>query len=88
MPIFTDADRAFLTEIRAITTNSEGLEVLVGLTFEETEFYMKFTNQGSSESFSNEDTERYLELHEKHESARLGVLAGENQLRIDKPQLH
>lgn len=88
MSIFTDADRAFLKEMCAITTNSLGQEILVGLTVEETEFYMKFSNQTNSTNFSDKDKERYLELNQKHEFARLGVLAGENQLKNDNPKLH
>jgi hypothetical protein len=37
---FTDDERARLNEMRAITTNAQGQEVRVGLTEEETAFYM------------------------------------------------
>jgi hypothetical protein len=51
MLIFTDADRTHLTEMCAITTNSQGQEVLVGLTLKETEFYMEYSRQRMADSF-------------------------------------
>lgn len=88
MSIFTDGNRVFLTEMRAITTNAKGQEILVGLTFEETEFYMGIVNRASREGLSDEDSDRYLELRNKHEMSRLSVLAAENQLLNDNPQRH
>jgi len=90
MPIFTDADRAYLAKMRAITTNAQGQEVLVGLSAEETAFYMAYAKQrkeGPHKS-GDGDQDRYLELHDKHEHARFAVLAAENQLRNDNPQRH
>src|SRR4051812_7464272 len=43
MSFFTEADRSYLTEMRAITMDGQGREVLVGLSAEETEFYMRYT---------------------------------------------
>ncbi len=37
---FTDSERAYLIEQRAISEDEQGHEVLVGLTFEETSFYI------------------------------------------------
>lgn len=88
MPIFIDADRAFLAEMRAITTDSHGQEVLVGLSVEETAFYMNFAHQRTEGRGDSAATDRYLELHDKHERARLSVLGAENQLRNDKPVRH
>jgi hypothetical protein len=88
MYIFTDLERIYLTEMRAIATNSKGEEMLVGLTLEETEIYMKYANNLSHSNPPSNDKAYYLELHDKHELARLSVLSGENQLRIDNPKLH
>jgi hypothetical protein len=85
---FSDDDRAYLDEMRAISTDAQDREVLVGLTSEETDFYLSYTRDLSGDSHTNADTDRYLELHDKHEAARLEVLAGENQLRNDNPPLH
>jgi hypothetical protein len=35
-----DSERAYLLEMRSLATDAEGREVLVGLNFEETAFYM------------------------------------------------
>ncbi len=90
MPIFTDADRAYFAEMRAITTNSQDQEVLVGLSVEETAFYMEYVKQRKEGTHRSgaKDPDRYLELHDKHEHARFSVLAAENQLRNDNPQRH
>jgi hypothetical protein len=88
MSIFTDADRAYLAEMRSITTDSQGREVLVGLTWEETAFYMEYARQRINGTHRQDDGGRYFELHEKHEFARLSVLGAENELRNDNPQRH
>ena len=90
MTTFTDADRVYLNEMRALTTNSEGEEVLVGLTHQETKFFMEFSNKrlSGSQRSSDEDRDRYLNLNEKHEKERLSILAAENQLRNDNQQRH
>ena len=90
MTTFTDADRIYLNEMRAITTNTKGEEILVGLTLQQTEFYMEFSNRSltSNQRTSDEDRNRYLDLNEKHEKERLSILAAEIQLRNDHPQHH
>lgn len=87
MTTFTDAERAYLAEMRAITTDTQGREILVGLTAEETAFYMAYARDMRSAGRNSVDSERYLELHDKHEAARLGVLVAENQLRVDNPSI-
>ena len=90
MSIFTESERIFLTEMRAITTDSQGQEVLVGLTMLETEFYLDYSRRGfgGADNLGREDGARYLELCNKHECARLSILAAENQLRVDKLTLN
>lgn len=91
MTDFTDSERAYLNEMRALTTDSQGREVLVGLTAEETEFYRKYAKErlaGTGGADRRADGNRYLELHEKRERARFAVLAAENQLRNDGPVRH
>lgn len=88
MTTFTDDERAYLTEMRAITTNAQGREILVGLTPEETEFYIAYSRDLSGDSHNTTNSGRYLELHDKHEAERFGILAAENQRRVDNPPLH
>jgi hypothetical protein len=66
---FTDEERATLTEFRAITRDERGREVLVGLTLEETAFYMAHVKQRRTLP-NREAQKRYLELDKKHELAR------------------
>jgi hypothetical protein len=86
---FTDEERAYFKEMRAITTDAEGREVLVGLTADETEFYMTFTRRFPANRDRNpEHRKRYRELHEKRERARLAVLGAEIQARNENPTRH
>jgi hypothetical protein len=68
---FTNAERATLTALRAITTDEQGREVLVGLTFEETAFYMARVRRGPPTLPDLVGHQKYLELDKKHELARL-----------------
>ena len=42
---FTDDERTFLIEMRALSTDTNGDEILVGLTLEETAFYMNHSRK-------------------------------------------
>ncbi len=85
---FTEDERGYLTEMRAITTNAQGQEILVGLTLEETAFYMCHTHQESTGKYNHGSNEQYLTLHDKHEAARHGILGAEIYLRNESPSLH
>jgi hypothetical protein len=83
--------RQYLTEMRAIGVDGEGREVLVGLTFEETAWYLEYSDRklhGKSGTNHDEDRDQYLVLHDKHESARLQVLAAEIEKRTDDPTMN
>jgi hypothetical protein len=84
---FTDEERAQLSEFRAITTDEQGREVLVGLTLEETAFYMAHVKRRPIIP-DREGRKRYIELDKKHELARLAVLGAEVQRRNENPPLH
>ncbi|RYG97873.1 MAG: hypothetical protein EON58_08670 [Alphaproteobacteria bacterium] len=88
MADFTDSERAYLMEMRMLTTDSSGQEILVGLTSEETNFYVNFSRLSRSGDEDPDDTERYLELNEKHERARFEVIGAEAQLRVEDPSRH
>lgn len=87
MTTFTDDERNYLIEMRAITTDTQGREMLVGLTTEETEFYIAYSRDLRGDSHNSADSDRYLELNNKHEAARLSVLMAENEQRVDNPPL-
>jgi len=82
---FSDSERKRHAEMRSLTTDEHGREVLVGLTVEETEFYVTYLRTRHSGKRTLSDRDRYLELRQKHEKARLQVLLAENQLRIENP---
>lgn len=87
---FTDSERDYLAPLGAIVKDAQGREVLVGLTTEETEFYMGYLRRrAAGEILAPEgDDERYDELHHKHEMARFAVLDAENYRRVNKPPEH
>lgn len=84
---FTDSERQWHSEMRSLTTDEHRREVLVGLTAEETDFYVTYLrrrNTGERDpSAANRD--RFLELRQKHERARIEVIGAENQLRVTDP---
>ena len=83
-----DGERAYLVEMRALSTDSNGQEVFVGLTSEETAFYVAHNKRALVGGTDPDETDRYLELNEKHEAARLGVIFAEVELRTDSPPRH
>lgn len=87
MFIFTEDERAFLSRMRGITQDPQGRAVLVGLTFEETGFYITYRRKflTPERDRDREHQSRYLELHRKHEIARLEIAAGEVNPRNQNP---
>jgi hypothetical protein len=89
MAKLSDSQRAYLIEMRALTTDRGGNDVLVGLTPEETDFYLAYGDgRINGEHRSREDGKKYLFLHEKHERERLAVLGAERQARVEHPTKH
>jgi hypothetical protein len=84
---FSDQERAWHTEMRGISTDEHGREVLVGLTMEETVFYMsRARNRASGVRNSDPDNRTcFLGLHQKHELARLQVIGAEIELLRENP---
>jgi hypothetical protein len=80
---FTDDERASLGWMRGISQDSQGRAVLVGLTLEETNFYITYRRKffTPERDRDREHQKRYLELHRKHEIARLEVVGTEIDLR-------
>jgi hypothetical protein len=85
--MFTEQERASFGWMRGITQDSEGRPVLIGLTFEETDFYITYRRKFlTPERDRNREHQRlYLELHRKHEIARLQLLGAEIVLRNENP---
>jgi len=84
----TDAERAYFDEMRCLTTDSEGREVLVGLTSEETNTYLALSGNLAAEASDPDGRNTYLALHDKHERARLEVLGAEHIVRTENPPRH
>ena len=78
--------------MRAIATDSNDNEVLIGFNKDESDFYLEFTlNQSSAaDNYDNykEKQKEYIRLNDKHELARLAVVSAEIELREDKPSKH
>ena len=81
MFVFTEAEREIRTRDRAIVLNKVGHEVLVGLTEDETALYMDYMRRyGLNKRLwtrarpDKAEREAFLELHNKHETARLAAI--------------
>ncbi len=86
---FTDAERTYFQEMRAIAKDERGQEVLVGLTYEETDFYLAYGRiLGQPKRASRADRQVYLRLHDRHERMRLDVVGTEIYLRKEDPRRH
>lgn len=85
-----DGERAYMQEMRILTTDTEGNEVMVGLTLDETLIMLEHNRRflAGDRDRSEAGRESYLRLHEKHERARLQVLGAENELRNYKGEVH
>ncbi|EHK53359.1 hypothetical protein MAXJ12_30672 [Mesorhizobium alhagi CCNWXJ12-2] len=88
----TSGEEEALTLDRALTTDSKGRLTLVGLTVEESIWYIEHKRQWLAERVndtlrrkSREGRKRYLELYERHEFARLQVIGAEHEVRAENP---
>jgi hypothetical protein len=87
-----ETHRPYLEFMRMLGRDTQGREILVGLTYDETEWY--FANleeefgtdrprpRKTSEE-RNADRDRYLELHDRHERTRLQILGAEVEARYN-----
>jgi len=87
MTTFTDSERAFHLEMRGLTRDMHGQEVLVGLTTEETDFYVTHVRRRAAGDRDRDraNQDRFLELYQKHEFARLQTIGTEVELRRENP---
>ncbi len=84
---FQPGARAYLSEIRALSTDEDDNEVFVGMTIKESIWYQNYLEESFSGTADRLDgsQEKYLALHDKHEEARRTVLAGESLMRHHNP---
>ena len=84
---FQPGERAYLSEIRALSTDKDNNEVFVGMTVKESVWYANYLEESFSGTADRSDgsEEKYLALHDKHEEARRTVLAGESLMRTLGP---
>lgn len=87
---FSDSERSFLEQMRGLARDDDGQEVLVGLTAEETEFYVLYGRKRASGERNRDPSsrDRYLALHQKHDLARQQVIHAENEARRDGSPRH
>lgn len=80
---FEPGARAYLLEIRALSTDKDDNEVFIGMTVKESVWYQNYLEEsfGGTSDRSDGSEERYLALQDKHEEARRTVLAGESLMR-------
>ena len=71
----SSAEMSYLKGVQALAHDSRGREVLIGLTFEETAWYINSSHRLLRRDHA--DRQRYLELHQKHEQARAKLLAAQ-----------
>lgn len=88
MTRFTDDERAYLVEMRAISKDADGNEVLVGLNVSETAFYMDYARSFIKPDRDRSNRDKYLMLHEKHQLARLQIIGAEHFVRMESPVRH
>jgi len=81
--------RAYLSRIRALSTDKNDNDVFVGMTAEESIWYQNYANDsfGGTANRSDGSQRKYLELQDRHESARLQVIETEHQAGIARPTL-
>ena len=73
---FLETERAFHSSLGGLTADSQGREVLIGLTFDETQFYLAFIRAfGREKTRDREVRERHQSLRKRYELARDGASA-------------
>lgn len=86
---FQPGARAYLSEIRALSTDKDNNYVFVGLTAKESAWYAKYLEESFSGTADRSDgpQDKYLALQDRHEAARQAVIADEAQSQVGKPPI-
>jgi hypothetical protein len=89
-PLLLSADdRAQLTALFALTIDVNGDEVLLGLTRDESEWYLRYEQaQFGDNPDTTIDADRYLTLYDRHEAQRLLTVDAMVQMRAENPNKH
>jgi hypothetical protein len=86
----TDKQRAAKQSFSSLSTDGEGNEILVGLTFEESGWFLDYQDRRLKprrDDRAHEDKLRYLELASRHDFARVQVLGAVYEAK-QKPTWH
>ncbi|NYT85676.1 hypothetical protein [Pollutimonas harenae] len=77
---FQPGARAYLMEIRALSTDGDHNEVFVGMTVKESVWYQNYLEESFNGKTDRSDgsQEKYLALHDRHEEARQAAIAAES----------
>lgn len=83
-------EREFMMEMRMLSTDRDGQEILVGLTHAESLRFLTYSRNRlkPDRDHDPESEDDHEDLQSRHEMARLRVLAAEAELRLDKPMRH
>lgn len=74
LDVLSKSNRAYLHEMGALVTDADGREYLVGLTVEETAYFVAFSQAPVQGDFPSwRETILYLSLRRKHEEASLTI---------------
>jgi len=85
---FETSERAYLAEMRMLSTDNAGNEIFVGLNVTESAEFYKFSRQRYSHHGDSVTQARYIELEEKMQAARFAVLGAENAAKDDTSLRH
>ena len=67
--------------MRRWSTDNLGRRIVVGLTVEETAEFLELRKRSLNKVSNHQEGKRYLELHDKHEAARILVVVTEAEAR-------
>lgn len=86
---FQPAARAYLSKIKALSTDQHDKVVFVGLTAKESVWYADYLQESFNGQADRTGTsqEKYLALLDRHEKARQELVADQDPMRADEPLL-
>lgn len=90
----TETERQAYASARALTVDPEGRETLIGLTFEESVWYVDYVRRRSARELRNlspdvrrQERDRAEALRMRHEQHRMQIIMAESEAQRD-PQRH
>jgi len=86
---FEPGARAYLSGIKALSTDKDDKVVFVGLTAAESVWYADYLEASFSGTADRSDGphDKYLALQDRHEAARQAVIANESFTQTEKPPI-